>query len=376
MKPIYLDYNATTPIASEVLEAMLPFFKEKFGNPSSSHAYGPEARNAIKYGRWQIAESIGCEPDEIIFTSCGSESNNLAIKGIAFANQTTKNHIITSEIEHPAVLQVCEFLQSIGFSVTYLPVDSYGLVDPEEVRKAITLKTSLITIMHANNEVGTIQPINEISAIAQQYNIPFHTDAAQSVGKIKVDVNELNVDLLTIAGHKLYAPKGIGALFVRCRIKLQKQIHGAAQEHNLRSGTENVPYIVGLGQACAIAQRDLHKNVQHYQKMRDYLHNKLLTAFPELKLNGHPQKRLSNTLNLSFKNIAASTLLEVIKEQVAASAGAACHSDRVEVSRVLKAMKVPLEYAKGTVRFSTGRENTSDEIDRAVEIIIDAMKYL
>ena len=375
MKPIYLDYNATTPIDKEVAEAMKPFLDELFGNPSSTHSYGVITKKAVIKARRRVAELINCQPDEIIFTSGGTESNNFAIKGVAFANRGKGNHIITSSIEHPAVIEVCKYLAENGFSITYLPVDEYGMVNPQEVEKAITPQTILITIMHANNEVGTIQPIREIGEIAKKHNIVCHTDAAQTPGKIPVDVKELGVDLLSVAGHKLYAPKGIGALYVKHGVNLQKLIHGADHEMNKRAGTENVLEIAGLGKACEIAGRDLQKNMANLKEMRDAFYTGLKKAIPDIRLNGHPELRLPNTLSVSFSGIEANTLLSEVTE-VAASAGAACHTDNVEISSVLQAMKVPEEYAMGTIRFSTGKYTTKNEINKAVDFISKAVNKL
>lgn len=375
MKPIYLDYNATTPIDPEVAEAMRPYLFEYFGNPSSSHWYGIQTKKAVDEARRQVADLLHCNPEEVVFTSGGSESNNYAIKGTAFANREKGNHIITSAIEHPAVLEVCKYLAEKGFQITYLPVDEFCLVKPRELQKSIRPRTILITIMHANNEVGTIQPIAEIAKIAKEHGIVFHTDAAQSVGKIPTRVDELDVDLLTIAGHKLYAPKGIGALYVRGGIRLEKLIHGADHEQDLRAGTENVLEIVGLGQACEIAKRDLEKNMRHMQKMRDLLYAGLRQQWGEIRLNGHPEKRLPNTLSVCFKSIEANTLLAEI-ESVAASAGAACHSDSVHVSSVLEAMQVDLEYAMGTVRFSTGKMTTEQEVNHTVAVFVKTARRL
>ncbi|MFQ6103574.1 MAG: cysteine desulfurase family protein [Candidatus Glassbacteria bacterium] len=372
MKPIYLDYNATTPIDPEVVQAMLPYLEEHFGNPSSSHPYGAQAKKAVESARSQVADLLGCEPEEVVFTSGGTESNNYAIKGIAFANRSGGDHIITSSVEHPAVGEVCRFLESEGFRVTYLPVDEYGLVYPEEVERAITTRTILITIMHANNEVGTIEPVSEIAEIARRHGIAVHTDAAQSAGKIPTRVDGLGVDLLSIAGHKLYAPKGIGALYIAHGIRLQKFIHGAGHERNLRAGTENVLEIVGLGKACEIAKRDLEKNIAHMKSMRNRLQKGLTNKLDCIRINGHPEKRLPNTLSVSFRGIEADSILSEMDE-VAASPGAACHSDSANVSSVLTAMNVPVEYAIGTIRFSTGRMTTVEEIDRAVDIIIKAV---
>ncbi len=372
-KPIYLDYNATTPHDPEVIAAMRPYLEEHFGNPSSSHWYGVQTKNAVEDARGQVASLLNCQPDEIIFTSGGTESNNYAIKGIAFAHRNKGNHIITTQIEHPAIIEVCEFLEENGYAVTYLPVDKFGLVSVSDVEKAITPKTILITIMHANNEVGTIQPIKQISKIAREREIIIHTDAAQSVGKIPTDVHLFGVDLLSIAGHKLYAPKGIGALYIRRGLTLAKFIHGAGHERGRRAGTENVLEMVGLGKACEIAKRDLEKNMLHMREMRDRLHNELKEKLADIKLNGHPEKRLPNTLSLSFGGIDANVLLSEIKRYVAASAGAACHSGEVEISYILKAMNIPIEWAKGTLRFSTGKMTTDSEIENAINVISDAV---
>ena len=372
-KPIYLDYNATTPHDPEVIAAMLPYLKEHFGNPSSSHWYGIETKNAVEKARRQVGSLLSCQPDEVVFTSGGTEANNYAIKGIAFARRNKGNHIITTQIEHPAVMEVGRFLEENGFAVTYLPVDEFGLVSVADVEKAITPQTILITIMRANNEVGTIQPIELISKLAKERGIIMHTDAAQSVGKIPAGVNLLGVDLLSIAGHKVYAPKGIGALYIRKGLQLTKLIHGAGHERGKRAGTENVLEIVGLGKACEIAQRDLVNNTQHMREMRDNLHNGLREGLKEIRLNGHPEKRLPNTLSLSFGGIEADRLLSEIEEYVAASAGAACHSGEVEISSVLKAMNVPVELAKGTIRFSTGRMTTENEIESAIKIVSEAV---
>ncbi len=382
-QPIYLDYNATTPIDRGVVEAMTPYLYEHFGNPSSSHPYGVQAKRAVEHARAQVAALLGCQPAEIIFTSGGSESNNSAIKGVAAAYRERGNHVITSAVEHPAVLEPCRYLEGARYPrpyrVTVLPVDEYGMVDPADVERAITPDTILVTIMHANNEVGTIQPIAEIAAIARRHGVLMHTDAAQSVGKIPVRVDELGVDLLSVAGHKLYAPKGVGALYVRSGVRLTKFVHGADHEANRRAGTENVLEIVGLGQAAEIAGRDLERNVAHMRAMRERLWAGLtreLDAPGLLRLNGHPDERLPNTLSVSFRSVEANTLLAEIGEQVAASAGAACHADQVDVSTVLQAMGVPLEYAMGTVRFSVGKMTTAEEIDRAVEIVSAAVRRL
>ncbi len=375
-QPIYLDYNATTPHDPEVIEAMRPFLEVEFGNPSSSHWYGIAPKQALMQAREQIASLLNCAPQEVIFTSGGTESNNHAIKGIAFAHRSKGNHIITSQIEHPAVLEVCRHLESHGFEVTYLPVDEQGMVNVSHVQAAITDSTILITVMHANNEVGSIEPIEEISAIAKDRGIVFHTDAAQSAGKIPTDVQALGVDLLSIAGHKLYAPKGVGALYIRNPLKIEKFMHGAGQETDARAGTENVMQIVGLGKACEIAKRDLERNMAHMLDMRDKLHRGLSWTIEELRLNGHPEKRLPNTLSLSFRGLQANRILEEIGLEIAASAGAACHSDSVRISHVLEAMKVPEQWAIGTLRFSTGRMTTHEQILEAVRVVSRAVKAL
>jgi cysteine desulfurase NifS/selenium donor protein len=378
MKPIYLDYNATTPIAREVAEAMTPYLHEHFGNPSSSHPYGIATKRAVESARAQVAALLNCQPPEVIFTSGGTESNNYAIKGVALAQRERGNHVITSAVEHPAVTEVCDWLATQGFRITVLPVDAYGLVDPADLERVITPNTLLVTVMQANNEVGTIQPIAALAQIAHRHGAVMHTDAAQAVGKIPVDVDELGVDLLSIAGHKLYAPKGIGALYIRAGLQLAQLLHGAGHEGGRRPGTENVLYDVGLGRACQIAERDLEQNMAHFQAMRDRLHQGLLRELGEdrVKLNGHPGQRLPNTLSLSFRGVEANTLLSEIGDQVAASAGAACHADQVDVSAVLEAMRVPVDWAMGTVRFSVGRGTTAEEVDRAIQIIAEAVRRL
>lgn len=374
--PIYLDYNGTTPHDPEVVAAMRPFLEDEFGNPSSSHWYGAKPKKAVETARRQVAELLHCRPDELFFTSGGTESNNHAIKGLARSLKAKGRHIITSAFEHPAVLEVCRHLAAEGFETTYVPVDGQGMVAPAAIEQAIRPDTVLITVMHANNEVGTVQPIAEIAGLAQSRGITMHTDAAQSLGKIPVDVAQLGVDLLSVAGHKLYAPKGIGALFVRQGVTLEKFCHGAGQEHNWRAGTENVLEIVGLGKACEIAARDLKNHMDHMRDMRDRLHQGILERLQDVRLNGHPVHRLPNTVSLAFKGTEANRLLEEIGLEVAASAGAACHADTVAVSHVLEAMRVPLEWAKGTLRFSVGRMTTAQEIDRAVEVVVRAVGRL
>ena len=375
MKPIYLDYNATTPIDPEVKKAMLPFLDEQFGNPSSTHWYGVQTKQAVEQARRQVADMLGCDADEIFFTSGGSESNNLAIKGYALAHQPRGRHIITSVIEHPAVLQVCDFLQQNGFRVTAVPVDEFGLVDINEIERAIEDDTILISIMHANNEVGTVQPIHDISEIAKKHGVALHVDAAQSVGKIPVRVDDLGVDMLSIAGHKFYAPKGIGALYLRRGVELQKQIHGADHEHNLRAGTENVLEIVGLGRACELAAEHVPETNQILKKRADQLWHGLESRLDNIRLNGHPHNRLPNTVSVSFYRLEANVILSEL-DSIAASAGAACHADQINVSYVLEAMQTPTEWAMGTIRFSVGKKTTADEIDTAVEKICTTIERL
>jgi cysteine desulfurase len=375
MNKIYLDYNATTPIDKEVAEAILPYLTENFGNPSSNHEYGLIAKKAIENARKQVAELLNCSPEEIIFTSGGTESNNFSIKGSAFYLKDKGKHIITSSIEHPAVTEVCKYLESKGFDVTYLPVDEFGRISIDELEKAIRRDTILISIMHANNEIGTVQAISEISKIAKKHGIRFHSDAAQSVGKIKTDVQELGIDLMSVAGHKLYAPKGVGALYIRKGTKLEKFMHGANHEYNLRAGTENVLEIVGLGKAAEIALRDFDKNFAHSKKMHDRLYQNIIKKLPDVKLNGHPEYKLPNTLSISFPNIEANTLLSKL-ENIAASAGAACHSDGVNLSQVLKAINIPTRIAMGTIRLSSGKYTTEKEIDRAAEEITKTVHKL
>lgn len=365
MNPIYLDYNATTPVDPQVAQAMLPYIHEHFGNPSSSHVYGVRAKGAVDEARLRVAHLLRCRTEEVVFTSGGTEANNYAIKGVVGAFKDRGNHIITSSVEHPAVIEVCRYLVGQGCTVTYLPVDQYGLVDPQQVRDAITPRTVLVTIMHANNEVGTIEPIREISDIAHEHGVLMHADCAQSVGKVPVTVDDLGVDLLSIAGHKLYAPKGIGALYVRNGVRLEKLIHGASHEMHWRAGTENVIEIVGLGRACQLIQQNLPAYSDHMLRMRDRLEKGLQADFSDVRINGHPAMRLPNTCSISFPRLEANTVLSQL-DNVAASAGAACHSDRVEVSSVLEAMEVPLEYAMGTIRLSVGRYTTTEEIDRAL----------
>ena len=362
-EPIYLDFNATTPIAPEVAAAITQTLTEPFGNPSSEHWAGLAARQAVDKARAQVAAFLHCSSDEVVFTSGGSESNNHALKGVFFADGSRNGHIITTQIEHPAILNPCRFLERLGASVTYLPVDRFGRVDPEDVKRALTPRTMLISVMHANNEVGTLQPISEIARIANECGILFHTDAAQSAGKVCVRVDQLGVDLLSVAGHKLYAPKGIGVLYVRKGVVLEPLIHGAGHESGRRAGTENILLEVGLGAACELAQA---AHAESIRQLRDLFWDLLQTRFGEqVVLNGHPTERLPNTLNVSFVGKIGSTILSSL-HGVAASTGSACHSGSVDLSPVLKAMKVPPEIGMGAIRFSLGRTTTREQIEQVV----------
>ena len=370
MKKIYLDNNATTPIHPEVLDAMLPYLKDEFGNPSSIHWAGRNTRRGVDDAREKTAKLLNCDASEIIFTSCGSESNNLAIKGVAESKKDKGNHIITTKVEHPAVLSTCKYLQKTGFDVTYLDVDSKGMLDLDQLKKAITPKTILITIMFANNETGVIFPIEEIGKIAKEYNISFHTDAVQAAGKIPIDVKKMNIDLLTVSGHKLYAPKGVGALYVKRGVRLTPLIHGGHQERNRRGGTENVAGIVALGKASEIAQRDMPEEINHIAALRDRLEKGLMEKIPHVRLNGHPTKRTPNTVNLSFEYAEGeSLLLNLDMKGIAASSGSACTSGTLEPSHVLVAMGVPLEASHSSVRFSLGRGNTVEDIDYVIDAL-------
>lgn len=364
---IYLDFNASTPIAPEVTQAMKPFLSRHYGNPSSQHWAGEPAKEAIEKARNQVASLLQCKPEEIVFTSGGSESNNHAIKGVFFALRDKGSHIITTQIEHPAVLNPCHFLEKMGAEVTYVGVDLYGRIDPKEIEKAITSRTILITVMHANNEVGTIQPIEEISKIARKHGIIFHTDAAQSVGKIETKVDELGVDLLSIAGHKVYAPKGVGALYIREGTPIEPLIHGAGHESGRRAGTENVLLVVGLGKACEVAQKYIKS--EKIRKLRDRFWEKLQKTFgDDVVLNGHPTHRLPNTLNISFVGKVGGEILAQL-DGVAASTGAACHSGSVELSPVLKAMCISPGVGMGAIRFSLGRTTNSKELDIVIRLL-------
>lgn len=362
--PIYLDYNASTPVDPAVAGVMRPLLDMAYGNPSSGHWASAPAKAALEHARGQAARLLGCADDEVVFTSGGSEANNLALKGVFFARGNRPSHIITTEIEHPAILAPCRFLERLGATVTYVPVDRTGLVDPDAIRRAVTKDTCLISVMHANNEVGTIQPVADIARIAHERGILLHTDAAQSVGKIPAKVHELGVDLLSVAGHKLYAPKGVGALYVRGDLPLEPLIHGAGHESGRRAGTESVLLTAALGKACEIAQAWI--GMPEVQRLRDLFWGHLRAAFGNrVVLNGHPEKRLPNTLNVSFVGRNGAEILARMPT-IAASTGSACHSGQITLSPVLEAMGVTPEVGLGAIRFSLGRGTTEDEIDSAV----------
>ena len=372
MTRIYLDYNASTPIAPQVLEAMMPYLTTKFGNPSSSHSFGVECRAAIEQARERVANILGCEASEVVFTSGATESNNMVVKGIAKAAGKGR-HFITSQIEHPAVLEPCRHVERFGYKVTYLAVDKYGLVDPRDLEKAITPDTALVTIMHSNNEVGTIQDIAALAKIAKARSVPFHTDAAHSVGKVPCRVDNLGVDFLTVAGHKFYAPKGVGVLYIRQGAKLPPMLHGAGHERGMRPGTENLASIVGLGAACEVAMPLLDTEGPRQKKLGQRLFEGLKNAGLKVHLNGHPDRKLPNTWNISFEGHDAAEVMEALGRDVAVSPGAACHGDTVNASHVLVAMGVPPELSRGAIRFSLGRETTEAEIDTVIQRLKEKM---
>jgi cysteine desulfurase len=371
MRPIYLDYNASTPVDQAVAAAMRPFLADHYGNPSSGHWAATTAKAALEAARGQVAELLGYHDDEVVFTSGGSEANNLALKGAFFARRDKGNHIITTRIEHPAIIEPCRFLERLGARVTYLPVDGTGRIDPDDLRQAITPRTILVSIMHANNEVGTIQPIEDCARIAREHKVLFHTDAAQSIGKIATNVNELGIDLLSIAGHKVYAPKGVGALFVRRGVAIEPLIHGAGHESGRRAGTESALLAVALGKACELA-RDLSA-MNRVRALRDRFWQGLQQQFGDgVVLNGHSTHRLPNTLNVSFVGRIGAEILDRL-DGVAASTGSACHSGRIELSPVLQAMGVAPQVGMGAIRFSLGRATTDDEIDVALERLTNVL---
>ncbi|SHH61090.1 cysteine desulfurase NifS [Sporanaerobacter acetigenes] len=374
---IYMDNAATTPTKKEVLAEMLPYFSEKYGNPSSIYSLGGQSKNAVEKAREQVAIALGAKAKEIYFTSGGSEADNWAIKGIAFANRHKGNHIITSKIEHHAVLHTCEFLERQGFKITYLDVDEYGVVDIEQLKNSITDETILISIMFANNEIGTIQPIKEIGEIAEEKGIYFHTDAVQAIGNIKIDVNELNIDLLSLSAHKFHGPKGVGALYIRQGVKLDNLIEGGAQEKNRRAGTENVPGIVGLGKAIELAYENLDEHNEKLINLRERLIKGIFDNIDDVRLNGHPTNRLPGNTNFCFKYIEGeSLLLSLDIEGVAGSSGSACTSGSLDPSHVLLAIGLPHEIAHGSLRLTLGDFNTEEEVDYVVEKLIPIVQRL
>ncbi|WP_048188292.1 cysteine desulfurase NifS [Methanobacterium paludis] len=374
---MYMDHSATAPVDPAVFEAMKPYFIDSFGNASTLYSLGREGRRAMESARKQVASIINADPKEIIFTSGGTESDNIAIKGTAYRLKNKGNHIITSNIEHPAVTETCKYLAKHGFDVTYVPVDNDGIIKASDVEDAITDKTILITIMHANNEIGTIQPIAEIGQIAHEKGIYFHTDAVQSVGKIPVDVNELNVDMLSLSSHKLYGPKGIGALYIKKGVRLEPILHGGGHERGLRPGTENVPGIVGLGKACEISQENLEKEMQELTRLRDKLIKAVLEENEEAYLNGHPTQRLPGNVNFRFTGIEGESLiLHLDSKGIAASTGSACSSTKLEPSQVLMAIGLKEVEAHGSLRISLGRDNTEEQIDYVIKSIKEVVDIL
>jgi cysteine desulfurase len=377
--PIYLDNHATTPIDPRVLDAMLPYFTEKFGNSASrQHQFGWEAEAGVELARKQIAELINANPKEIIFTSGATESINLALKGIALAYSEKGKHIITTQIEHKAVLDTCKRLEKWGFKVDYVQVDKYGLVDPDEIKKIITKETILVSVMFANNEIGTVEPIEEIGKICAEMNVLFHTDAAQALGKIPIDVQKMNIDLMSMSAHKLYGPKGVGALLIKKKmpkIKIVPIIDGGGHENGLRSGTLNVPGIVGFGKACEIAKNEMKEESERLRKLRDKLQNEIMSKLNDVYLNGHPEKRLPNNLNLSFDGVESEAIMMGMKE-IAVSSGSACSSTSIEKSHVLKAIGLNDDLIAGAIRFGLGRFNTEEEIDYAINRVVEVVNNL
>lgn len=377
MKRIYFDHSATTPVDKAVAELSLEHMTEKFGNASSIHRFGREARKAVDEARDKVAALLNAESNEIFFTSGGTEGDNLALKGIAFANRKKGNHIITTAIEHHAILHTCEYLEKQGFSVTYLPVDEYGMVRVEDVANAITDKTILISIMYANNEVGTIQPVKEIGRLARDKGIYFHTDAVQAAGNYPIDVKEANIDLLTLSGHKFHGPKGSGALFVRRGVRIEAIQHGGGHERNMRAGTENVPGIAGLGKAAEIAKNDMETNIARISELRDRIISEVMVKIPHTKLNGHPTQRLPGNANFSFHYIEGeSLLLNLDLKGIAASSGSACTSGSLDPSHVLLAMGLSHEVAHGSLRLTLGRGNTTEEVDYLLEVLPEIVQRL
>jgi len=376
-RTIYMDHSATTFVKPEVADAMIPYFTEHFGNPSSIYGFASESKKAIDIARVQTAKALGADPDEIYFTSGGSESDNWAIKGVAFANRKRGNHIITSQIEHHAVLHTCQYLEKEGFEVTYLPVDQYGLVDPAVLEKAITEKTILITIMYANNEIGTIEPIAELGAIARKHKVYFHTDAVQAIGSVPIDVKAQNIDLLSLSAHKFYGPKGTGALYIKKGVRIDNLIHGGGQERRRRAGTENIASIVGMGKAIELATADIPGHTAKIRAMRDRLIKGVLSTISHTRLNGHPEKRLAGNFNVSFEFIEGeSMLLWLDDEGICASTGSACTSGSLEPSHVLLATGLPVEISHGSLRLTLGDANTEQDVDFVLEVLPKVVKKL
>ncbi len=374
---IYLDYSATTPVDPKVFEAMIPYFKEKFANPSSIHALGRAVREDVDKARETVAKSIGAEAHEIIFTGSGSASDNMALRGIAEKYKNKGNHIITCAIEHKAILQTCKYLEKHGFEVTYLPVDKDGLVSVDDFRKAVRKETILVSIMLVNNEIGSVQPLKEISEIAKKHHIIVHTDAVQAMGKMKIDVGELGVDLLTFSAHKICGPKGIGVLYIDENLKdgIEPLVFGGSQEFGLRAGTESVPNIIGLAKACEIVMETLDEEVRHIKRLRDLFENRILNEIPKTYVNGHREKRVCSVSNIAFKFIEAEALM-IYADEICCSTGSACTSESVDASHVLYAIGVDPVDLHGSIRFSFGRFNTEDEINRAVDMIKDSVTRL
>lgn len=367
---VYMDHSATTYVKKEVLDEMVPYFTQHFGNPSSIYGIARDSKKAIDTARAQVAKALGAETDEIYFTSGGSESDNWAIKGVAYANRKRGNHIITTKIEHHAVLHTCQFLEKEGFSVTYLPVDKYGSVDPAELEKAITDKTILISIMYANNEIGTIEPVAELAAIAKKHNIYFHTDAVQAIGNVPINVREQNIDLLSLSAHKFYGPKGVGALYIKKGVRIENLIHGGGQERKRRAGTENIAGIVGCGKAIELVTADIKGHNARIKAMRDRLIKGVLEKIPHAHLNGHPEKRLPGNFNVSFEFIEGeSMLLWLDDEGICASTGSACTSGSLEPSHVLLATGLPVEISHGSLRLTLGDANTEADVDFVLEVL-------
>ncbi len=377
MRPIYMDHNATTPVRPEVLDALLPYYQGRFANPSSVHEKGQDTRVSVEKAREKVASLLGAKPKEIVFTGCGTESDNIAIQGIVAAKEGESQHVITTTIEHPAVLETCKYLETKGVEVTYIPVDQSGVVDPLAIGKAIRGDTVLVSVMHGNNETGAIQPITDIGNIAKARGIIFHTDAVQTTGKIPLNVDVSNIDLLSLSGHKLNAPKGIGAIYVREGTAMDALIHGGHQERNRRSGTENVAGIVALGKACELALNEMEQESLRVSSLRDRLQEGLQERIPEVQVNGNSSQRLPGTLNISFRAIGGEPLLiNLDLAGVAVSTGSACASGNTDPSHVLLAMGIPKELSEGSLRFSLGYANTQEDVDHVVEVLPNIVAHL